>query len=32
VVGSHTREILASLGYDNAAIDELIRDGVATEP
>jgi crotonobetainyl-CoA:carnitine CoA-transferase CaiB-like acyl-CoA transferase len=32
VVGSHTREILASLGYDTAVIDELIRDGVATEP
>ena len=32
VVGGHTREILASLGYDTAVIDELIRDGVATEP
>jgi crotonobetainyl-CoA:carnitine CoA-transferase CaiB-like acyl-CoA transferase len=32
VVGSHTREILASLGYDGSAVDELIRDGVATEP
>jgi len=32
VVGSHTREILASLGYGTAVIDELIRDGVATEP
>ena len=32
VVGSHTREILASLGYDSPVIDELIRDGVATEP
>jgi crotonobetainyl-CoA:carnitine CoA-transferase CaiB-like acyl-CoA transferase len=31
VVGSHTREILASLGYDTAAVDELIRDGVATQ-
>jgi crotonobetainyl-CoA:carnitine CoA-transferase CaiB-like acyl-CoA transferase len=31
VVGSHTREILASLGYDGAAVDELIRDGVATQ-
>jgi crotonobetainyl-CoA:carnitine CoA-transferase CaiB-like acyl-CoA transferase len=32
VVGSHTREILASLGYDGSTVDELIRDGVATEP
>jgi crotonobetainyl-CoA:carnitine CoA-transferase CaiB-like acyl-CoA transferase len=32
VVGSHTREILASLGYNAPVIDELIRDGVATEP
>jgi crotonobetainyl-CoA:carnitine CoA-transferase CaiB-like acyl-CoA transferase len=32
VVGSHTREILTSLGYDDPAVDELIRDGVATEP
>jgi crotonobetainyl-CoA:carnitine CoA-transferase CaiB-like acyl-CoA transferase len=32
VVGSHTREILTSLGYDTPVIDELIRDGVATEP
>jgi crotonobetainyl-CoA:carnitine CoA-transferase CaiB-like acyl-CoA transferase len=32
VVGSHTREILTSLGYDAPVIDELIRDGVATEP
>jgi crotonobetainyl-CoA:carnitine CoA-transferase CaiB-like acyl-CoA transferase len=31
VVGSHTREILASLGYNTAAVDELIRDGVATQ-
>ena len=31
VVGSHTREILASLGYDSSEIDELITDGVATE-
>jgi crotonobetainyl-CoA:carnitine CoA-transferase CaiB-like acyl-CoA transferase len=31
VVGSHTREILTSLGYDGATIDELIRGGVATE-
>jgi crotonobetainyl-CoA:carnitine CoA-transferase CaiB-like acyl-CoA transferase len=30
VVGSHTREILTSLGYDTPAIDELISDGVAT--
>ena len=32
VVGSHTRQILTSLGYDGPAVDELIRDGVATEP
>ena len=32
VVGSHTREILTSLGYGPPVIDELIRDGVATEP
>jgi crotonobetainyl-CoA:carnitine CoA-transferase CaiB-like acyl-CoA transferase len=32
VVGSHTREILLSLGYSGPAVDELIRDGVATEP
>ena len=32
VVGSHTREILASLGYDGPTVDDLIRVGVATEP
>jgi crotonobetainyl-CoA:carnitine CoA-transferase CaiB-like acyl-CoA transferase len=31
VVGSHTREILAWLGYDGSAVDELILHGVATE-
>jgi hypothetical protein len=31
-VGSHTREVLRSLGYDAPVIDELIRDVVATEP
>jgi crotonobetainyl-CoA:carnitine CoA-transferase CaiB-like acyl-CoA transferase len=32
MVGEHTREILAGLGYDEAEIDELRREGVVTWP
>ena len=32
MVGQHTREILAELGYDDAAIDALAADGVVTWP
>jgi hypothetical protein len=27
LTGSHTRELLAALGYDAAAIDRLLQDG-----
>jgi alpha-methylacyl-CoA racemase len=30
--GQHTREILAELGYDAAAVDELLASGVVAEP
>ena len=31
-MGVHTREVLAELGYDHAAIDDLIKQGVAAAP
>ena len=30
--GAHTREILAELGYDDAAVDDLLAAGVVAEP